>query len=312
MARQLYKESSLTLIAKTISQCLCRKSESLFLQAILRAFVISALIFFTIRIAESASVSPHCSALTLSDDTCTCSHESQRPVAAFYNIECGETAVKNTYLSPLTYRGLHLALSGYWSKALPISPQKAIMEFDASMSAERLINPAHTAAMLGAGFDFKWGLARRFSPTADLQLSVGGQTGIDADIYYLSRNSNNPVAVNCKFQIGVLVGASYLTHIGRLPVLLTEHFTMPLTGCFFMPGYTETYYEIYIGNHKNIIHYGHPGNMTDISNLVAATLDLGKTGLQIGYRYEYNHLKANHLIHNSSGHSIVIGVIPNF
>ncbi|MCH5232829.1 MAG: DUF3316 domain-containing protein [Muribaculaceae bacterium] len=234
----------------------------------------------------------------------------QRPIVGIYSLEIGRRSVLATYLSPLKYSGSHYAASGYWTKAMPFNPQKAIMEFEASVEWDNLFNPVKTARMIGLDASFSWGLSWRKRLPMNFQITAGGAVEIRGGTYYLLRNSNNPVQVNASGSLDIVASLSKHFNISRLPVLITNRIRIPSLGIFFNPEYGETYYEIYLGNHSGLIHAGWWGNNFRIDNLLSVTLDFGKTAMSIGYRYNLYTQWANHLNTKVQSNSFVIGVVP--
>ena len=233
-----------------------------------------------------------------------------RPVTGLYSLGIGGTSVKATYLSPLVYSGTQFSLYGNWSKAMPFNPEAAIMQFDAEASFCNLLNPAQTARMVGLMGNFDWTLEWRKKLGHDFQLSVGGGFDLTGGAYYLLRNSNNPVQAMANFSILVSASASKHFKIGNLPVLISERVRIPSLGVFFCPGYGETYYEIYLGNHKGLAHTGWWGNNFRIHNDLLFTLDFGRTAMTLGYSLEVTTQWANNLNTKIITNSFVIGVIP--
>lgn len=233
-----------------------------------------------------------------------------RPVTGYYNLEIGRRDVLATYLSPVRYHGTEFALSGLWTKAMPFNPVRNTMTFQARADFESLLNPAGSASMIGTHAAFSWGMGWQWQFPRRWTLAVGPTVGADGGAYYLIRNSNNPVDAQFSLWAGVSARAEWSFRIRRLPVLLQDRLTMPLLGGFFAPAYGETYYEIYLGNRKGLAHFGYPGNNLRIDNLLSATLDFGRTAMQIGYRFTYGDQYANHLTTRHAGHYFVIGVVP--
>ena len=233
-----------------------------------------------------------------------------RPVTSLYAIEIGHRNVLATYLSPLHYKGGSTTLSGAWSKAMPFSPEKAIMHFDADLSFSSLLNPAQTAKMIGLYGSFNWGMSWRHRLPASIQLTAGGTVGIEGGAYYLLRNGNNPVEAIANTSLSIRASLSRPIRIGRLPVLLRDEVSLPAFSVFFSPEYGETYYEIYLGNHKGLAHAGWWGNNFRIDNLLSATLDFGRTAMTVGYRFDAYTQWACNLNTRVMTHSFVIGVVP--
>ena len=236
--------------------------------------------------------------------------ETSRPVTGTYSIELGSTSVKATYLSPLTYSGAQSALSGSWSKAMPFNPENAVMQFDAEASFSNILNPAKTSRMVSLMADFSWDMAWRKKLPCDFQVTAGGGVDVAGGAYYLLRNSNNPVQAMANISLMLTASASRHFCIGRLPILVADRVKLPSLGVFFCPEYGETYYEIYLGNHKGLAHAGWWGNNFRIDNLFSVTLDFGRTAMTLGYRVVAWNQWANNLSTRIVNNYFVIGVIP--
>lgn len=236
--------------------------------------------------------------------------EKERPVIGFYNVEVGRRHVLSTYLSPFSYRGTGMGLSGYWTKMLPVNPEHLAMDFELRGVMGSLLNPARTARELDFTAAFDWGLQWKKRLPHNFIVGVGGNIGIYGGVFYLPRNGNNPASAQFATGIGLVGSAGWHTRIGRLPVLFSDRLVVPLMSGFFMPGYGETYYEIYLGNHGGLAHLGWPGNRFGIDNHISATLDFGRTSLQLGYRFSMQNTQANNLVNRVFNHAFVIGVVP--
>lgn len=233
-----------------------------------------------------------------------------RPVTGFYSLGYGHNEVLATYLSPLKYTGSTYSVLGQWSKAMPFNPRHVIMTFTADANFSNLLNPAKTASMLGLTGSFSWGMAWRTNLPESIQLSAGGAVEIAGGAYYLLRNGNNPVEALASASINLTASLSRPFRIGKLPIVVAERVSLPSLGIFFSPQYGETYYEIYLGNHKGLVHPGWWGNNFRIDNLLSLTLDFGRTAAMIGYRFNAWTQWANNLNTKIFTHSLVIGVIP--
>ena len=121
-------------------------------------------------------------------------------------------------------------------------------------------------------------------------------------------NSNNPVTERAHANLGATGMAWFNTRLGRKPITLRYQLQLPVMGVFFAPEYDESYYEIYLGNHKNLAHLGWWGNRLDMTNYLGADLQMGKTTLRIGYRNRLEHWTVNHLHVHDISHSLVLGL----
>lgn len=237
--------------------------------------------------------------------------EESRPVTQQYRLEIGGTDVVSTYLSPLKYDGSSFTASGQWSKAFQKNPEHIVMQFDASATWRSMRNPARTASMIGLDAYFGWGMAYRHRFPGGFQITAGGALDLSGGCLYLLRNGNNPVTALASAGIDLTASGSYKWKIGRLPILISDELRLPTLNAFFCPGYGQTYYEIYLGNHKGLAHCGWWGNRFSIDNLLSVKLDFGRTAMEVGYRYSLQTYWANNLNTRISTHSFVIGIIPH-
>lgn len=233
-----------------------------------------------------------------------------RPVEGFYRLEIGGRQALSTYLSPFYYSGTSYAVSGFWTKALPRNPEHLAMGFEGRISFSDLLNPAHTAREIDFHANVQWGLdwQKRFS--GGWLVSAGGAVGVYGGMLYLPRNGNNPVDAQFAAGISARGFASKVLRIGRLPILVSDRLSIPLFSGFFRQDYGESYYEIYLGNHAGLAHFGWPGNRFGIDNLLSVTLDFGRTAMEVGYRFSMQNERANNLTTRMFNNAFVIGVIP--
>lgn len=237
---------------------------------------------------------------------------TSRPVTSTYSIETGKQWSRATYLSPYYYKGIDLAIAGNWTKRMPFSPNHAGMTFDTRIALwPRLLNPGGNASMQGFDINFFWGMQALWELPYSLTAGVGGGPEFDGGVLMLLRNSNNPVAVNLSADLSLAATLEWKGRIGKLPIMALWNLRMPLAGAFFMPGYGETYYEIYLGNHSGLAHAGWPGNHLRINSKLAVRLDFGRTAMEIGYRMITDRMSANNLVTRQLTHAFTIGVIPH-
>ena len=102
--------------------------------------------------------------------------------------------------------------------------------------------------------------------------------------------------------------AVYRTRLGRLPLTLRYQATLPVVGCFFLPDYDQSFYEIYLGNYSDAVNFGWWGNRFDMDNLLTVDFHFGGTALRLGYRNEVTTLWENNISVRRTVHSAVLGV----
>lgn len=233
-----------------------------------------------------------------------------RPVTGIYSLEIGGTHDLSTYLSPLFYDGTDFTLSGIWTKDFQRWSDRCVMRFEGDISLRLSENPAKTAMMYGLTAHFGWGMSWRHRFLRHWQVTIGPMLDIFGGAMYLARNGNNPVNAMAYAGLDIAASLSYKFKIGRIPCRVVDEVRVPAVGGFFCPGYGETYYEIYLGNHKNLAHFGWWGNSMGVNNLLSLRLKLGRTGMMIGYRLDLRTFHANNLKTQQLRNAFVIGIIP--
>ena len=223
-------------------------------------------------------------------------------------VEGGYASVHDSYLTPITYDGWDLAL-GYEAMR-PVRADKWLWQLQVGADYNHVENPAQNNDMDKLMGDITFDMQRQwrgvFSPR--LNLAVGPMTQLRAGIVYDEVNSNNPVTVRAHWNVGVTGMAWFNTRLGRKPVTLRYQAQLPVAGVFFAPEYDESYYEIYLGNRRNLAHLGWWGNRLDMTHFLGADLRLGKTTLRLGYRARLEHWNVNHLKVHDVTHAAVLGL----
>lgn len=242
---------------------------------------------------------------------CHAQDNPARPVTGVYSLEIGRMHAYSQYLAPVNYSGTRYGIAGSWSKALPFSPKRAMMSFDTEIAySPTLLNPRKTASMLGVNVDFSWSMLAYWSLPYNLQAGIGGGPELEAGALALLKNSNNPASPNLAAGLGMDAFLSWRYKIGRIPVIAAYRFKMPLIGAFYMNGYGETYYEIWLGNREGLVNFAWPGSRIKLDSFLSLKFDFGKTAMEIGYRFELNRAHANNLTYRFYSNSFSIGVIP--
>ncbi len=238
--------------------------------------------------------------------------EVLRPVLSSYSLEVGGKNLTQTYLSPLKYSGIGLALDYERMQSMRFNPEKWVMKLDGRLAYDCGKNPVGNARMYNIKLSLGWSMTHRWKLKKGFTVLAGGNTSISGGADYTPRNSNNPVAANASWTVGATGSAIWNGKFGRLPVCIRYQATLPLAGCFFCPEYGELYYEIYLGNRKGLVHGAWPGNYFNLDNLASIDFRFGNTILRAGYRCEVFSSKANHIVSRSLSNSFVLGIVSEW
>lgn len=237
-----------------------------------------------------------------------------RPATAIFSLDVGGAVERDTYLSPLDYTGTDVRLGYEHLQATGFAPHTWLRQLDLGVDYTVTTNPMgnHTAHALRV--EGQWSLMRRWRDVAvnELQLMAGGSTALTGGMLYNALNSNNVVSARASWNVGVTAQAVYNFSIKRVPVTVRYQATIPVAGVFYSPDYDESYYEMYVGNHSGLAHFGWWGNRFDMTNLLTVDVRLGSTIVRLGYRNTIARTSINHITTRSYRNAVVIGVGAEF
>lgn len=235
--------------------------------------------------------------------------EILRPVNSVYTLEAGSSHVTDTYLSPIKYTGWHLGLKYERNQAMKFSPENWVMQLRFGLEADHGNNIVGNRDLWYGELNFSWGMSRRWRlPIGGLSGGVGFSTGLKAGCIYLDRGGNNPASAKASLMVNATGYLAWNGKIGRLPVTVRYQPVLPVAGAFFAPDYGELYYEIYLGNHSGLAHFGWWGYYFALDQSLTADLHFGSTSLRIGYSGSIYSTKVNHTVTNIFTHAAVIGI----
>lgn len=234
--------------------------------------------------------------------------DTVRPVYSVFTLQAGSSHLADTYLTPLKYSGWQTALGYERLQAMKFSPEKWVMRLKADLQLDRTMNPVRNATMWYGGLEASWGMTRRFRITERLTVGAGATTAIQLGCLLNSRNGNNPASAKADWTIGANGFASWTGRLGRLHYTLRDDLFLPVAGIFFAPQYGELYYEIWLGNRSGLVHPAWWGNYFRVNNTLTADLHLGATTLRVGYGFDMNTSRVNHITSRRFRHSFILGI----
>ncbi|MBD5249536.1 MAG: DUF3316 domain-containing protein [Barnesiella sp.] len=234
--------------------------------------------------------------------------EVLRPVTSSYTLEGGSVHLHDTYLSPIGYDGMTYAFTYRRAQAMKFNPEQWVMQLNMSVGVDYTENPARNATMWGTGIKAQWNMVHRWKLPHNITVAAGPGTGVNLGVLYLNRNQNNPASAKASWSIDATGYVSWNTRLFNIPVTLRYQPVLPLTGVFFSPQYDELYYEIYLGNHRNLVHPAWWGNYFTMDNLVTADLRFSGTWLTLGYHNTVVSTKVSDITTRMTTHAFVIGI----
>lgn len=231
-----------------------------------------------------------------------------RPVSSTWALEIGSTQLADTYLTPLKYNGLHLGLGYQRAQAMRFCPQRWLNALRFRLEFDRAKNHAGNSVMYSAGINAGWSMVYGWDLPYEIKLRAGGAVDAELGALLLARNSNNPAQARASLTVGPEIDAYWLRKIWGVGINMRS----PLIGAFFSPDYGELYYEISLGNHKNLVHCAWPGSFRRLTADIFVDIRPSATAVRIGYRADLLSFRANGLTGRSLTHSAVIAITCDF
>jgi len=233
-----------------------------------------------------------------------------RPILSMMTADVGYASVHDDYLTPITYSGVDVAIGYEAMRAAWFDPEQWVWQLLTDIDYNHIKNPAGNRTMHRLMADLAVGMMHRWRGVTirHFDLAVGPMLQVSGGAIYNAANSNNVVSAKCYINMGATAMAAYHTKLWRLPISLRYATQLPMVGVFFAPQYDESYYEIYLGNHRELAHVGWWGNRLDVTHQLTADLRLSNIVLRIGYRARYERSSVSHLVTHNVTHSVVLGI----
>ena len=223
-----------------------------------------------------------------------------------FMLEIGSAHRSDTYLTPLRYNGWNTALS--YEHIHPLRAKPFVWTLNVGLELDRTMNPVRNAVMYGAQFDARWSFQRSWMVAKEIELGVGPATSLRAGALYLSRNGNNPVAANASWTLDVAPFAVARFDVGKLPVVATYRAALPLVGAMFAPDYGQLYYEIYLGDRRNLVNTAYWGRYFRLDQQLTLDLKVGAKYLRVGYAFDFVNSKVKNIDSRRVNHNFIFGI----
>ena len=225
-------------------------------------------------------------------------------------INLGSTRNLDTYLSPIRYQGAHIAIAYEHLRDTRFRPQTWVNQIKTTFSYDNIDNLVGNNTMHFLLVDIDWSMQHRWRNVGveNLDIFLGPGLAFQGGINYNPRNSNNVCSPQVYLNVGATAMAAYRFKVGKLPVTARYQPSIPVVGCYYLPDYDQSFYEIYLGNYRDAVNFGWWANRFDMDNFICADLHLGASALRIGYRNSFTTIWKNNISVNRCVHSFVLGV----
>jgi hypothetical protein len=224
----------------------------------------------------------------------------------------GTSSVYDAYLSPLEYTGNNVGL--YYEQMKNTGLMKG------NVSAQHLFNANYswtknnpgTASYYTGLVEYNYGLHYRFKPAEKWQFFAGMQAGGLLGFVYNTRNGNNPATGKAHLNLSLSAIANYKLQIGSQPVYLRDQLSLPFAGAMYSPQFGESYYEIGLGDTKNLVHFASFNNYFSVRNMLSVEIPFNTFTLRCSYLFSFYETRINDLDTQLKTNTFYIGFSQNF
>ena len=229
-----------------------------------------------------------------------------------FSLGGGVTNLLDTYLSPLTYKGGHVALlderfaqttakSGRW-----FTQSLFALHGDYTLAAEG------RALTVGGMADYSYTCYYRPLSSKRWSLYAGPQGQLRIGGIYNLRNSNNPAQLKLGVNLAASAMGKYSFTLWRTPMNVRLQADLPLFGFAFGPDYGQSYYEIfYLGQSEGCVHFTSLHNNLSLRSRLSYDVEFRPCTLRLTWQEDLYQWTLAGQQYRMFTHTVMIGLVRN-
>ena len=244
-----------------------------------------------------------------------------RPVQSVLTADFGGSAVRNTYLAPLLYEGTQIGVRYERWRTMRSFSWTNQQIIDVEVADGDSENGKHSTTWSGRAM-YRYAMHRDVSyllgsRLTNLRLLLGPYAGIESGFDYNLKiaGSNNPGTVRLVGNTGISLAAKYGYSIMGKPCTVNFQAQMPLIGVAFMPEFGASYYETFLIESDNNVHFTSLHNEQDLDLRLSTDIPLAvipglkklKTVVRLGAYYHIETMDINSIVNRYSTIGFSIG-----
>ena len=146
-----------------------------------------------------------------------------------------------------------------------------------------------------------------------LKLLAGTQIQLEGGALYCLSNSNNPVSAKLRTALAASGMAIYHFPVFKEEWTVRYQLDIPLIGAMFAPEFGQSYYEISLGDTRNIVSCTHPLNNPSWRHMLTLDIPLHikqrSTTLRLSYIADLYQSNINHIRCHMYHHAFTLGFV---
>lgn len=217
----------------------------------------------------------------------------------------GSASIYDDYLSPLQYTGKSYLLQHERVSRTHFFKGKLVKQQFFSVLFADVDNPVKNSTEYAFQAEYRLGAHYPVWQQGNFRLMLGGAWEIAGGSIYNQRNSNNPAAVIAKTNLN----ASGQLFFRLKNVLFRWQADVPLAGAFFAPDHHESYYEISLGNHKNLVNFASFHNQRAFRSLLTVDFPVSNLTIRFGMQNWISQINNRGLVSHFYSNMLTIGLV---
>lgn len=244
------------------------------------------------------------------------SFESHRFEERAFSFGGGYTQLLDTYLSPLKYKGGHVAIRDERFSQSKATNGRWFTQSKFSLHGDYTLAAGGRGLMIGGMADYSYTYYYEHqllsSKGKGFRLFVGPQAQLRIGGIYNLRNSNNPAQLKLGVNIAASAMAKYRFMLRNTPMNVRLQADIPLLGTAFGPDYGQSYYEIfYLRQSEGCIHLTSLHNNLSLRANLNYDIELHPCTLRLTLANDLYQWALGNQQYRMFTHTLMIGFVRN-
>lgn len=229
-----------------------------------------------------------------------------------FSLGGGLTQLLDTYLSPLTYKGGHVAMMNERFSQTTAPSGRWFTQSLFALHGDYTLAAKGQGLTVGGMADYVYTYYYRPIRTERWSLYVGPQGQLRIGGIYNLRNSNNPAQLKFGVNLAASAMGKYSFTLWNVPMSLRLQADVPLLGAAFGPDYGQSYYEIfYLGHSKGCVHLTSPHNNLSLRTGLSYDVLFRSCTIRLTWQEDLYHWRLGGHQYRMFTHSQMIGYVRN-
>jgi hypothetical protein len=173
-------------------------------------------------------------------------------------------------------------------------------------------NGPETSSYYTGIIEYDYGMFYRFKPVNKWQVFAGAQADGLLGFVYNTRNGNNPATGKFHLNLSLSAIASYKVQIKSQALLFKYQLAVPVAGAMYSPQFGQSYYEIGMGDDKDLVHFASLHNYLALRNTLSVEIPLNWITFRLAYVDSFYETRINDLDTQIRTNTFCIGFSKNF